>query len=133
MDARLSATSSHGQLVISLTVPSLSLSSVKALVDSGATDSFVDSAFVRKHGIKLLKLPGPRPLRLFDGGLAPSGPITHFVELDIRPPMGPCHGHRFLVTLLDHSVSLVLGIDWLSSLNPSIDWKSPTIRFHHVS
>ena len=74
-------------MVIPLSVPAFSLTA-PALVDSGATDSFVDTAFAKKSGLPATRLKIPRSLRLFDGGLAHSGPITHFVVLDIRPPGG---------------------------------------------
>ena len=65
-------------MVIPLSVPAFSLTA-PALVDSGATDSFVDTAFAKKSGLPATRLKILRSLRLFDGGLAHSGPITHFV------------------------------------------------------
>lgn len=129
-DVHLSASSSNsiGQLVIPLSIPVLSCS-VPALVDSGASDSFVDSGFARKHGLQLRKLPFPRNLRLFDGGLAPAGLITHSIALDIIPPKGILHSQTFLLSSLDPSAPIVLGIDWLTSHNPSIDWETSDLSF----
>lgn len=130
VDVHLSASSANsiGQLVIPLSIPALSCS-VPALVDSGTSDSFLDSAFARKHGLKPRKLLSPRNLRLFDGGLAPAGPITHSIALKIVPPNGKVHSHLFLLSTLDPSAPIVLGIDWLSSLNPSIDWETSDLSF----
>lgn len=129
-DSRLSAASLSkiGQLVIHLSVPSYSLT-VPALVDSGASDSFMDLSFARSHGFPLVELPFPRGLRLFDGGLAPAGPITQSCTIPFIPPNGFLHKHNFLLTTLDSIVPLVLGIDWLALHNPWIDWKSLKLRF----
>ena len=83
-------------MVIPLSVPAFSLTA-PALVDSGAMDSFVDTTFAKKSGLPATRLKLPRSLRLFDGGLAHSGPITHFVVLDIRPPGGILKKHTFLL------------------------------------
>ena len=115
-------------MVIPLSVPAFSLTA-PALVDSGATDSFVDTTFAKNSGLPATRLKIPRSLRLFDGGLAHSGPITHFVVLDIRPPRGILKKYTFLLTTLDPSVSFVLSIDWLTLLNPRIDWKLSEMHF----
>ena len=133
VDTFLSASflSSSRQLVIPLSLPSISTvsSPVQALIDSGASDSFLDTRFAKKHRLETTRLKVPRNLRLFDGGLAPSGPITHSIVLDILPPKGSVHSHPFLLSSLDPTTPIVLGIDWLASLNPSINWEQSDIFF----
>lgn len=119
-------------MVIPLSVPELSSSPIHALVDSGSSDSFADSSFIRSCHVVTKELALPRSLRLFDGGLAPSGPITHSIALSITPVDGASHIHTFLLTSIVSSVPLVLGIDWLTRINPSIDWKELRLRFNQI-
>lgn len=69
-------------------------------------------------------------LRLFDGSVAPNGPIRSYVELDFVLPSGDCDRFRFLVTRLDDTCSLVLGYDWLESRNPAIQWGTGHLALH---
>ena len=85
-------------MVIPLSVPAFSLTA-PALVDSRATDSFLDTTLAKNSGLPATRLKLHHSLRLFDGGLAHSGPITHFVVLDIRPPGGILKKHTFLTII----------------------------------
>jgi transposase InsO family protein len=65
----------------------------------------------------------PVDLLLFDGSVAPNGPIRSYVDLEFTLPGAETDQFEFLVTQLDRSCSLVLGYDWLQTRNPHIDWK----------
>jgi hypothetical protein len=50
---------------------------VSALVDSGATSSFIDQTFVAQHNILVVKKSTPVPIEVIDGRTIASSVITH--------------------------------------------------------
>ncbi|KAG5334834.1 hypothetical protein C0989_002894 [Termitomyces sp. Mn162] len=54
---------------------------VPILVDSSATDNFVDKSLAVLAPQPLHRLPAPIPLKLFDGDSTPAGDITHCLEM----------------------------------------------------
>jgi hypothetical protein len=50
---------------------------VSALVDSGATFSFIDQTFVVQHNILVIKKSTHVPIEVIDGRTITSGAITH--------------------------------------------------------
>ena len=100
--------------------------SYTALIDSGATNNFLDKNFAYRLGIKLQRC-SPMPLHLFNaaGGTAS---IKHeaIICLNFHQPFGPAW-IRFLVTKI-HSFPVVLGIPWLRQNDPFIDWSRMSIR-----
>ncbi len=50
---------------------------VSALVDSGATSSFIDQTFVVQHNIIVIKKSTPIPVEVIDGRTIASDAITH--------------------------------------------------------
>ena len=77
---------------------------------------------------KLIPLQNPVELRLFDGSVAPNGPIRFYVDLDFILPGGDLDRFRFLVTRLDSTCSLVLGHDWLEARDPDIHWSTGRLK-----
>jgi len=101
---------------------------INAMIDSGATEDFMDQEVCNKHGIKMIKAKNPREIYLADGKPSAMGPVTHMtnVPMDIS-------GHRELATfqvanLQNHDV--ILGIPLLSEHNPTIDWNDKRIIFN---
>src|SRR6201995_547427 len=93
---------------------------INAMIDSGATEDFIDQEVCNKHGIKMIKAKNPREIYLADGKPSAMGPVTHMtkVPMDIS-------SHRELATLQvanlqNHEV--ILGMPWLRKHNPTIDW-----------
>ena len=66
---------------------------INAMVDSGATEDFIDSKVCKKHGIKMIKAKNPREIYLADGKPSAMGPVTHLTEV----PMD-ISNHRELAT-----------------------------------
>jgi len=101
---------------------------INAMIDSGATEDFIDRQVCNKHGIKMIKAKNPREIYLADGKPSAMGPVTHMtkVPMDIS-------SHRELATfqvanLQNHEV--ILGMPWLREHNPTIDWNDQRITFN---
>ena len=101
---------------------------INAMIDSGATEDFIDQEVCNKHGIKTIKATNPREIYLADGKPSAMGPVTHIAKV----PMD-INSHRELATfqvanLLHHEV--ILGMPWLKEHNPTIDWNEKKITFN---
>jgi len=100
---------------------------VNAMIDSGATEDFIDQEFCHKYQIRTTKAKNPREIYLADGEPSSMGPVTHTatVPMDIG-------AHREITTfqvakLQNHEA--ILGMPWLKSHNPRIDWGQGKITF----
>ena len=94
-------------------------------MDSGSSDSFIDSDFVQTQHLLTRNIP-PIRLHLMDG--TSNSVITQALDLSVRFPTGETQNLTFFVTLLDQGCTIVLGFRWLTRFNPSIDW---VIGPHH--
>jgi len=101
---------------------------INAMIDSGATEDFIDREVCNKHGIKMIKAKNRREIYLADGKPSAMGPVTHRtkVPMDIS-------SHRELATfqvanLQNHEV--ILGMPWLREHNPTLDWNDKRITFN---
>jgi len=109
-------------LQVMLSSPSF-LASVNALVDSGSSDCFVDSVFVSKYCLPLQKID-PHLLTLIDGTI--NQLVSHVVSLPINFPCLYSCRIEFFVTKLEGTYPIVLGLNWLTQHNPTIDWAKRT-------
>jgi hypothetical protein len=103
-------------------------SNLQSLVDTGATDSFVGSDFVKEYNLSPIKLSEPIQLSLFDGRSPSAGPVTHFVNLEFSSNISGLTQHHFLITKLPATQPVVLGFDFLRTFDPEIDWTHGTLR-----
>jgi len=105
------------------------LHSVKALLDSGATGSFIDRDFVRSKGMNIRTLS--RNILVFnvDGSPNEAGQISEVVDVVLRYKT---HSERMLLAVSGlGKQNLILGYDWLKDHNSKIDWEKGEVKMTH--
>ena len=101
-----------------------------ALLDSGASTTFISNRVVRQMQLRTHKFERPVPLLNIDGTTNTSGKISHYAYLDTAIPQAGGHQSKtvFAITDIDDQ-DVILGIDWLQKHNPEINWKEGTVTF----
>jgi hypothetical protein len=99
--------------------------SVHAIIDSGASSSFIHCNFIKEHKIKEIVLPSSIPLYNIDNSGNAAGEIRTMVILEttIREKRKKL---PFLVTDIGLE-KVILGIDWLRMENPTINWTNADV------
>jgi hypothetical protein len=93
-----------------------------ALIDSGATDNFIDEDAWKRLGIGRKELARPVTVHNVDGTENKQGKITHYCWLHIVK--GDKHMlQRFYITSLGKD-RIILGYPFLYDFNPKINWKT---------
>jgi predicted aspartyl protease len=97
------------------------------LIDSGATNNFVNLNFVRKHHIEIAKGEAKQVVRLADG----SERSSSFFIAGAHLKMGTHreYGNFITLPLNGHQFDVILGMPWLTKRNPDIDWSAHRITF----
>ena len=101
---------------------------INAMINSGATEDFIDQEVCNKHGIKMIREKNPGEISLADGKPSAMGSVTHMtkVPMDIS-------SHKELATFQVANLQndeVILGIPWLRKHNPTIDWNDKKITFN---
>src|SRR5260221_8947712 len=91
--------------------------------------SFVNETFALKNRLKFSYLPKAIPLRMFDGSTTSTVDRTCCIPITFST--SESHTMELFVTKLDKEYLVVLGYDWLTQHNPSIDWVEMKIMFHN--
>jgi len=105
------------------------LHSVKALLDSGATGSFIDRDFVRSKGINTRTLSHNIPVFNVDSSPNEAGQISEVVDILLRYKT---HSERILLAVSGlGKQSLILGYNWLKDYNPKVDWEKGEVKMTH--
>jgi len=105
------------------------LYSVKALLDSRATGSFIDRDFIRSKGMNTQTLS--RNILVFnvDGSPNETGQISEVVDVVLQYKT---YSERILLAVSGlGKQSLILGYDWLKDHNPKIDWEKGEVEMTH--
>jgi hypothetical protein len=96
------------------------------MVDCGATALFISERFVKKHKIRTHLLNYEIPLYNIDGSKNRAGKISQSVHLQLL--IGDSKSWSdFLITDLGPE-DVVLGLPWLRSVNPNINWAEGTME-----
>ena len=125
----LNATSFFASSALCTTLKTQNVKNIRTLIDSGASDCFIDSRFAIAQNFPLQNLKKPLHLSLFDGSSASHGLISQCTILTVEFPCKTQHEIRFYLTPLHRSTAAVLGYSWLRKYNPSIDWVTHELRF----
>lgn len=99
---------------------------INALLDSGATSTYVSPSFVNDHHVPTRLLPTPMYAYNADDTLNATK-ITHEARITVT-----VQGHKstewYYVTDIG-SKAMIIGMSWLRSHNPVIDWRAGTLEF----
>ena len=100
---------------------------MNAIIDSGATEDFIDKRICDKHQITTKAAERPQEIYLANRNLSEMGPITHIAEVPME-----IGGQKELATLQVANLQnheIIIGIQWLKGDNPRIDWEEQEITF----
>jgi hypothetical protein len=100
------------------------------LVDSGATDNFIDPRLLKRLGLRSLRLERPRKIWNIDGTNNRAGMISDYVDLNVQSGNKGTK-MRFLVTDLGLE-DLILGYPWLAYFEPKFSWREGVIDTTHL-
>jgi len=99
---------------------------VKALLDCGATGSFINRDFVHSKGMNTQTLSQNISVFNVDGSPNKAGQITEVIDVVLRYKT---HSKRMLLAVSRlGKQSLILGYDWLKDHNPKIDWEKGKVE-----
>jgi len=102
------------------------LHSVKALLDSGATGSFIDRNFVRSKGINTWTLSRNIPVFNINSSPNEAGQISKVIDVLFHYKT---YSERMLLAVSGlGKQSLILGYNWLKDHNPKIDWEKGEVE-----
>ena len=96
-----------------------------AMIDSSATRNFMLKKFAMNHRIPGLPKEKPYQLTVVDG--TPLNQDEGMVKKETLPLISQIHGKdlgRITFDLMSIPHEVILGIQWLEKVNPSIDWNS---------
>jgi hypothetical protein len=94
---------------------------ITALVDSGATENFMNLTYAKWLRLPIKKLPNPRKLFNVDGTENKAGELLFYTDLQVRSGGQNTTLRFFLSDLGEHKA--ILGYSWFAAVQPQIDWK----------
>ena len=98
------------------------------LIDCGASNDFVSEAFATRHALTLTATN--RSVRGYDGTATPSAGILTTAALlssDLGSCPDPLREERPFTAAQLHGEDAILGLPWLRSVNPNIDWDANAV------
>jgi len=99
---------------------------VKALLDSGATGLFIDTAFTKEKGFKMEKLKSPLLVRNVNRTVNVGRVIMYQVECNM---FFKRHVKRVRMDVYNlGKMEVILGMPWLAAHNPEIDWEKGEVK-----
>ena len=92
-----------------------------ALLNSGATENFMNLAYAKWLRLPIKQLERTRKLFNADGTENKSGELKYYTDLNVRTGHQTTSLRFFLTNLGDHKA--ILGYSWFAAVQPNIDWK----------
>ncbi len=92
-----------------------------SLLDSGATENFLNLDYTKWLRLPIKRLPFPRKLFNVDGTENKAGQLQFYTDLAIRTGSTTTNMRFFLTQLGEHKV--ILGYPWFAAVQPKIDWR----------
>jgi len=117
----------HMVVPILLKCCGISVSTV-ALIDSGASTSFIDADFALSNSIRLRPKSSPLNVKLADGRPA-AGDITHETHLSQLKVGTHVENIQLDVTHLGE-YPVILGFSWLQRHDPAVSWSQNKVTFN---
>ncbi len=103
---------------------------VVALLDSGATENFMNLSYAKWLKLPIKQLPNPHKLFNVDGTKNRSGDLWYYTILNVRTGTTTIPLQFFLSNLGEHKA--ILGYPWFAGIQPKIDWKHGWIDHTHL-
>ena len=125
VDSKLTPLSPHFKVQVELRGRNR-CASVAAMVDCGATTLFISERFVKINKVCMHPLICKIPLYNIDGSRNKVGNITRFICLQLWISEVE-EWREFLITELGLK-NIMLGLPWLRSVNPAINWAEGTMK-----
>jgi len=94
---------------------------ITTLVDSGATENFMNLTYAKWLHLPIKKLPNPQKLFNVDGTENKAGELLFYTDLQVRSS-GQSTTLRFFLSDLGE-YKAILGYSWFAAVQPRIDWK----------
>ena len=91
------------------------------LLDSGATENFMNLAYANWLQLPIKQLPEPRPVLNVNGTENKSGRLKYYTNLNVQMGQNTTIPWFFLSDLGEHKV--ILSYPWFTATQPRIDWK----------
>jgi Reverse transcriptase (RNA-dependent DNA polymerase) len=92
-----------------------------ALVDSGATENFMNLDYARYLCLPIQCLTTPRKLYNVDGTSNQSGDLLYYTDLSVQTGSKRINLRFFLSNLGENKA--ILGYPWFAAMQPQIDWR----------
>ena len=92
-----------------------------ALLDSGATENFMNLSYAKWLRLPIKQLERTRELFNADGTENKGGELKYYTDLNVRTGHQITSLRFFLTDLGDHKA--ILGYSWFAAVQPNIDWK----------
>jgi len=92
-----------------------------ALIDSGATENFMNLQYAKYLQLPIKRLSEPRRLFNVDGTTNKSGNLEFYTDLEVRTGTKRTNLRFFLSDLGDNKA--ILGYPWFAAVQPKIDWQ----------
>jgi hypothetical protein len=97
------------------------------LLDSGATENFMNIKYAQKTGLPIRRLTEERRLFNVDGTQNKAGLLKYFTDITTRTGEKSTQLRYYLMDLGENQV--ILGYPWFASAQPQIDWAKGWIDY----